>query len=108
MTTIYSISEDEYIDYMNKIYLDKQAINGLLFDDIFLSKDANIQALLCEQFAACHQLETLFEETEDSYDTIKQEFYLTEEQKAIFVVLLFSLAHVKEELLEYSVSLSFH
>jgi len=105
---IYSLSEEEYINYLNKIYLDKLAVNELLFNDSLLSGNADIQALLCEQFAACHFLETLLREAEDSFDDKAQTFYLAEEQATRFVVLLSSLAHVKEELLKSSVSLSFH
>ena len=105
---IYSLSEKEYINYLNKIYLDKLAINELLFNDPYMSGNADIQALLCEQFAACHFLETLLREAEDSFDDKDQMFYLVEEQATKFVVLLSSLVHVKEELLKSSVSLSFH
>jgi hypothetical protein len=105
---MYSLSEKEYINYLNKIYLDKLAVNELLFNDPLLSGNVHIQALLCEQFAACHFLETLLREAEDSFDDKDQIFYLAEEQATRFVVLLSSLVHVKEELLKSSVSLSFH
>ncbi len=107
-TTVYSLSEDEYINYMNKIYLDKQAINELLFDEPSLSGNDDIQALLCEQFASCHNLEMMLDEVEALTDVTEQVFYLNEVQAIKLVFLMSSLAQVKEELLKNSVSLSFH
>jgi|7_EtaG_2_1085326.scaffolds.fasta_scaffold14785_1 hypothetical protein len=106
--TVYSLSEKEYINYTNKIYLDKQAINELLFDEPSLSGDDKIQALLCEQYASCHNMSELLEETKDTFNSTDQLFYLNETQALRFIFLLSSLAQVKEELLKISVSLSFH
>ena len=107
-TFIYAFSEDKYIEYMNKLYLEKIAINNLLFHEPYISGDTHAKALLCEQYVSCHHLEKILEELEDSFDTTRQEFYLTDTQAVKFTVLLSSLVQVKEELLKNAVSLSFH
>ena len=107
-TRIYSFSEDKYIEYMNKIYLEKQVVNNLLFHEPYASGNLYTRALLCEQYASCHYLGMLLEDFEDSFDAAVQEFYLSEEQATVFTVLLSSLVQAKEELLKSSVSLSYH
>ena len=107
-TRIYAFSEDKYIEYMNKVYLEKQIINNLLFSEPHISGDLHTRALLCEQYASCHYLEVLLEEFEDSFDNTKQEFYLSEGQATVFTVLLSSLVNAKEELLKKAISLSYH
>ena len=105
---IYSLSENKYIEYMNKIYSEKQIVDDLLFNEPYISNNLYTKALLCEQFASCHYLEILLEEFEDTFDSETQEFYLSEEQTTVFTVLLTSLIHAKEELLKNAVSLSYH
>ena len=107
-TRIYAFSEDKYIEYMNKVHLEKQAVNNLLFNEPYISGNLNSRALLCEQYASCHYLELLLEDFEDCFDNTKQEFYLSEEQATIFTVLLSSLVGSKEELLKSAISLSYH
>ena len=105
---IYSFSEYEYINYMNKLHLDKQAADILLFDGPDFTGDTCVRALLCEQYTACYYFERLLEELEDSFVTKDGIFYLNEEQTTRFTLLLFTLAQVKEELLNNAVSLSYH
>ena len=105
---VYAFSEDKYIEYMNKIYLEKQVVNNLLFSEPYISDNMSARALLCEQYASCHHLEVLLEEFEDSFDAEAQEFYISEDQATIFTVLLSSLVNTKEELLKKAVSLSYH
>ena len=97
---IYAFSEDKYIEYMNKLYLEKLAINNLLFHEPPLSGDTHIKALLCEQYVSCYHLEKMLEELEDSFDITNQEFYLSDTQAIKFTFLLSSLVQVKEELLK--------
>jgi hypothetical protein len=105
---IYSFSEDEYINYMNKLYLDKQAADILLFGEPCLPGDDSVKALLCEQYTACFYFEKLLEELEDTFVAKDGMFYLDNKQATRFTLLLFTLAQVKEELLKNTVSLSYH
>lgn len=105
---IYSFSEDEYINYMNKLHLDKQAVNLLLFDEPYLSGDVGIRALLCEQYTACYHFEKLLEELEDTFVIKDGVFYLDDKQATRFTFLLYTLVLTKEELLKNTVSLSYH
>jgi len=107
-TFIYSFPEDKYIEYMNKVHLEKQVINNLLFHEPYISDNMHVRALLCEQYASCYYLEEILEDLEDSFSTKSQEFYLTDKQALKFTVLLSSLVRIKEELLKNTVSLSYH
>jgi hypothetical protein len=105
---MYSFTEDEYINYMNKLYLDKQAVDMLLFGEPRSTGDNSILALLCEQYAACYYFERLLEELEDTFVAEDATFYLNEKQATRFMLLLSTLAAAKEELLNNAVSLSYH
>ena len=105
---IYSFSEDEYINYMNKLYLDRQAVELLLFSEPYLADNMRVRALLCEQYTACYYFERLLEELEDSFVAEDGIFYLDKKQATRFTLLLFTLGQAKEELLNNTVSLSYH
>ena len=105
---IYSISEDEYINYMNKLYQDKQAVNKLLFEEPYLSGNMTVRALLCEHYTACYYFENLLEEIEDVFVTKDGAFYLDNKLATRFTILLYTLTQTKEELLNNTVSLSYH
>ena len=105
---VYSFSEDEYINYMNKLYQDKQAVNIFLFDEPYLSGNMTVRALLCEHYTACYYFENLLEELEDTFVTKDGVFYLDEKQATRFSLLLYTLTQTKEELLKNTVSLSYH
>ena len=104
----YSISEDEYIKYMNKLYLDQQAVNNLLFDEPWLSDNITIKALLCEHYSTCYYFDQLLEGLEDAFAAKDGMFYLDDKQALRITFLLLTLAQTKEELLKNTVSLSFH
>jgi hypothetical protein len=105
---MYSFSEDEYINYMNKLYQDKQAVNIFLFDEPHLSDKMTVRALLCEHYVACYYFENLLEELEDTFVIQDGMFYLDEKQATRFSLLLYTLVQTKEELLKNTVSLSYH
>jgi len=104
----YTISENEYIDYMNKLYLDQQVVNNLLFDEPYLSGNMTIKALLCEHYTTCYYFDQALEELEDTFIAEDGMFYLDDKQAIRITFLLFTLAQTKEELLKNTVSLSFH
>ena len=105
---IYSFSEDEYINYINKLYLDQQIVDNLLFKEPRLSGNRAIKTLLCEHYATCHYFDLLLEELEDSFIVKDGIFYLDDNQAIRFLFLLSALAQTKEELLKNTVSLSLH
>ena len=105
---IFSFSEDEYINYMNKLYSDQQVVNDLLFKEPRFSGNMSVKSLLCEHYAACYYFELLLEEIEDNFVVKDGLFYLNEKQATRFALLLGTLVQTKEELLNNTVSLSLH